>query len=406
MFGIVLFCGAIEANRYYNFAQLRDRLRLNKTPLSANFDRREWFGFFVERATRDIPAFRRMMEYAFWNTPFHEIDKESMKVALYTLASGSELHDINDTDYKRLADKIVETMSDSDIQRDELIPFIRINNLTINHVPSTPLFQIYPVHLIFQMGRLYGDISLREWTRREKENGFVFHRRTFDKQKTNKLLFLHGVGLGVVPYLKFINKFAGLYGEIIIVEFPGISRNTYEKSYYPTAQEIVDTIVNEFVIGHDVVDAIGHSYGSLVLSYIANKAPRLLNKRVYLDTPAFFPDSVKFWPQVFRPITWSYIFDLIQKRNFAKAMREFIFAEQWNQHLMHNATYFYEYCNLEYNLDANTMILLGAKDNFINAYNIQRYMEEYYPNVVIQVDPKGRHGDAIRKVDEIVKFIV
>jgi len=410
MFGIVLFCGAIEANRYYNFIQLRGKLRQNQTPLSANFNRREWFGFFIERATRDVPAFRRMMEHLFWNTPFHEIDKESMKVGLYTIASASELHDYYDKDYKQITDKIVETMSDSsDIHRDELMPFIRINNLTTNHVPTTPLFQVYPIHLLFQLGRLYGDISLRDWTRGEKENGLVVYRRTFDKQKKNKLLFLHGVGLGVVPYLKFINKFAALYGEIIIVEFPGISLHPCDKSYYPAAQEIVETIVNEFAEG-DLVDAIGHSYGSLVLSYIANKAPRLLNKRVYLDTPAFFPETVNFWPHVFKPITWSYIFNLLLKRKYAKAISEFIFAEQWNQHLMHNATYFYEYCNLEYNLDENTLILIGAKDHLIasldGAYNIQHYIEEYYPKVRIQVDPKGRHGDAVKKVDEILKFLL
>jgi pimeloyl-ACP methyl ester carboxylesterase len=404
MFGIVLFCGAIEANRYYNFAQLRDRLRANQTPLSANFNRSEWFGFCIDRATRDIPMFRRMMEYAFWNKPFDQIDKESMKIALYTLSSGSELHDHYDNDCKQITDKIVDTMSDSDIRREGLMPFIRINNLTTNHVQTTPLFQIYPIHFLFQMARLYGDISLRLWARKEKENGLLFYRVQCNTKKKNKLLFFHGLGLGVVPYLKFISKFRSLYGEIIIVEFPGISRNTYDKSYYPTVQEIVETIVNEFAEG-DVIDAIGHSYGSLVLSYIANKAPRFLNKRVYLDTPTFFPETVNFWPHVFKPITWSYIFGLIAKRKYAKALSEFIFAEQWNQHLMRNATSFYEYCNLEYNLDENTLILIGAKDHFINAYTIQSYIEEYYPKVRIQVDPKGRHGDAVKKVDEIMKFL-
>lgn len=405
MLDIVLFFGAIEANRYYNFIQLRDRLRQNQTPLSRNFNRREWFGFFIDRATRDIPNFQRMMQFIFWNKPFNEIDKESMKLALYTIATGSEWHDTNDKDYKRITDKIVDTMSDSDIQRDEMLPFVRINNTTTNHSPSMPLFQLYPIHLIFQMARLYGDISLRHWTIKEIDNGIVFHRRTFDKQKKNKLLFFHGVGLGVVPYLEFINRFRSLYGEIILAEMPGISRNTYDKSHYPTAQEIVETITNEFVEG-DLVDAIGHSYGSIVLSYITNKAPQFLNKRVFLDTPAFFPDNVKFWPQVFKPITWRYIFGLIVKRKWIKAIGELIFAEQWNQHLMHNVTYFYEHCNLEYNLDANTLIVLGAKDYLMNAYNIQDYIQKYYPKVVIQVDPKGRHGDAVQKTKEILNFLL
>jgi pimeloyl-ACP methyl ester carboxylesterase len=404
MLGIALFCGAIEANRYYNFIKLRDKLRQNQTPLSADFDRREWFGFFIERATRDVPAFQRMMEYAFWNTPFHEIDKESMKIALYTLASGSEWSENYDRGYKKITDRIVDTLNDSVIHREKLLPFIRINNLKTNHVPSTPLFQIFPIHLCFQAARLYGDISLREWTRKQDDNGLVFHRRRCNPNKQNKLLFFHGLGLGAVPYLDFIHKFTDLYGEIIIVEFPGISRNTYEKSYYPTPQEIVETIVNELGEGL-VIDAIGHSYGSIILSYIANKAPQFLNKRVYLDTPAFFPDTLNFWPQVFKPIAWSDILQLVAKRKFAKAFSEFIFAEQWNQHLMHNATIFYEYCNLEYNLDEKTLIILGAKDPLIKARNIQSYIKKYYPKVAITVCRNGRHGDAIKLSDEIILFM-
>lgn len=402
---IVLFCGVMEATRYYNFLQLRNKLRVNQTPLSKHFDRNEWFNFCVNIVARDTNHFKRMMEHLFWNKPFNEIDKESMKLGLYTIASGSELHDVYNASYKLITDRMVEFRNTAHFRRDTLLPFIRINNLTTNHMPSQPLFQIYPIHFCFQMMRLYGDISLSKWSLCEKENGIVFYRKKPNNPTSNKkLLFFHGLGLGVVPYLSFINKFADFYGEIIIVEFPGISRNAYDKMYYPTAEEIVDTIANEFA-PNDVVDAIGHSYGSVILSYLANKKPTFLNKRVYLDTFAFFPDSVKFWPQVFKPITVSYIFGLFGNMRFGKALSEIMFAEQWHQHLIHNATYYYEYCNLEYNLNETTMIIVGAKDHLINAYNIQRYMEEYYPKVDIRVIPDGRHGDAIQYADEIAEFI-
>ncbi len=99
----------LEAFRYNEFIMLRDMLRLNQTPISANFDRDKWFNFVCKKIKNDPDNFKRMMIYLFWNKPYDEIDKDSMKVGLFTIATACEIHDINSkrnlVNKRRITDK-------------------------------------------------------------------------------------------------------------------------------------------------------------------------------------------------------------------------------------------------------------------------------------------------------------
>jgi pimeloyl-ACP methyl ester carboxylesterase len=364
----------------------------------------DWFTFFTRRALGDQDMLKHFIEHLFWNKKFEDIDAASMKMGLATVATGCELFEPCDElqFYKSITDRIVETICVNCKTTDNLLPFARINNLHTNHIPTTPLFRIYPVHLLGAIARLYGDIRLSKYAKYSLNHGITLYRQMTPNKR--KLLFIHGIGLGLVPYLNFIDKLECADYELVLVELTGISGQNVDADYYPTAQQIVETIVNEFD-GNDVVDGIGHSAGTIVLSYITNQQPEFLRKRVFIDTPVFFPDTTKFWPILFEPVTWTKIIKLMSQGKYIRAASDFIFAEQWNQHLTHNSTYFYEYCNREYNLDENTLILLGEYDHFINPRTIETYIKQHYPNVYIYVFDRYKHGDATHRMDYIRKHL-
>ena len=423
MIGLSLFYLSIEANRYCAFAYTRDRLWANQTPLSDNFNRFDWFMFFMERMLRDNSSFQHIIEHIFWNVPYRQIDKRSLKRGLFTIASGGELHDQFEQKeyYRSVVERVVDVVYD-EVVHDEvvddsatavLLPFVRINNTTTNHAPASPLFRILPIQLGWSVFRTFGQYYwLSSYTTHRLEHGLVMYRRHVSERNfkpgpgraptRNKLLFIHGVGIGVFSYMSFIDRICSMNDvEIVLLELPGVSGTEVES--YPTAQQLVDTVVGQFE-DDDIVDGIGHSYGSLVLSYITNQRPNFLRKRIFIDTPVFFPDSTKFWPVVFRPITWSHLYaglaSPFRSGRPMRAMSDFIFSEQWTQHLIHNATYFYEYCNREIGLDHNTLILLGGRDHFVSPYEIERYMRRYHPSVVVRVVDRFRHGDVIGDVGE------
>lgn len=431
--GLALFYLTLELNRYCSFCSTRDRLWASQTPLSENFNRGDWFVFVMERLLRDRSSFQRIIEHLFWNVPYQQIDKCSLKRGLFTIASGGEHHDEfeNKEFFKSIVERVVDIITDSESDAvsastpptmSALMPFARINNTTTNHTPSAPLFRIFPFRLGWLMFRTFGQHwLLSKYSSHKLEHGLVMYRRTNDgplprqsprqsprQRPRHKLLFIHGIGIGVFSYLSFIDRICSRTDdvEIVLLELPGVSGANTDIESFPTAQQIVETVVGAFE-EDDIVDGIGHSYGSLVLSYITNQRPYFLRKRIFIDTPVFFPDNTKFWPSVFRPITWSALFWLLSTGRFARALSDFIFSEQWSQQLIHNSTYFYEFCNREIGLDENTMILLGERDRFISPFEIKRYFERYHPSVLVRVFDKYRHGDAIcaKTADMVSEYV-
>lgn len=100
--------------------------------------------------------------------------------------------------------------------------------------------------------------------------------------RQDPVIFLHGVGFGVLPYLHFIHAILqGCKRPLIIVEMPHVALRICREAPELTeiAQEIV-SIVQEF---GDKCTLIGHSYGTFVIAKMLHQYPKVVRNVVMLD---------------------------------------------------------------------------------------------------------------------------
>ena len=393
-----IYC-IIEACRYIEFIQLRDKLRKSQTPLSDDFSHDEWFNFITDRFKRHPQYFKKFIECAFWYRPYDTVDRDSIRSCLYTLLTASEIHNMDrligekdkiDTYKNTIEEIVIHHTHDNPAKHDTPLPFIRISDPNVNYGEAYPLFRPLPLELAFDGLRCYGDTVLlaNGFRRQVADNGFVFWIKETIRTG-NTLCFIHGLGFGAVPYIHTISKIAedNKYDNVIFIESPGISGNPAPKIKI-TAQETAETICG--VIGvYPNMDVIAHSHGTCMLSYIENRNSTIFKKRVYIDPLCFFPVNTKSWPIAFKKMDFLSLFKPFTLRNVINTI---MLSEPYHSHLIHNHSYMYEFVHRERNLNGNVMLLIGGRDDMVPSVELHEYMQNNYPEVSLHYFADDKHG--------------
>ena len=99
------------------------------------------------------------------------------------------------------------------------------------------------------------------------------------------IIFLHGVGFGILPYMHFISSLLslGLSRPIIVVEMGHVGMRLSARDA-PDLQRIAHDIVDAIhSIGYDRGAFIGHSYGTFVISKIVQDHPNSVDHMCLMD---------------------------------------------------------------------------------------------------------------------------
>lgn len=106
------------------------------------------------------------------------------------------------------------------------------------------------------------------------------------------IVFVHGVGLGPLPYLGFITEMLDNSNgaPMMVIELPfvsqrlgGLSGSTAPHEEKTTAQ------IADAMAAHDMTQAtfVGHSLGTIYLAWLARLRPSLLASLVFIDPITF-----------------------------------------------------------------------------------------------------------------------
>ena len=106
------------------------------------------------------------------------------------------------------------------------------------------------------------------------------------------IVFCHGIGIGLIPYLRFIDLLLELKRPILLPEIPYVTgfriwRNLNSDSVLPphsVASNIISMLASH---GHIKALFIGHSYGTSWLSFICKHAKDIIDSVVFLDPICF-----------------------------------------------------------------------------------------------------------------------
>ncbi|KAI8341011.1 Alpha/Beta hydrolase protein [Chlamydoabsidia padenii] len=119
----------------------------------------------------------------------------------------------------------------------------------------------------------------------EEEERISYWFRDGDRNKT-PILFIHGIGAGLMCYAPFIHQLVQLDAPIFCIELPFVSMRCVED--VPTMEEI-GLDIQEMLRRHDCRHAVfvGHSLGTAVASWTLQHLPKTVAGVVLLDPICF-----------------------------------------------------------------------------------------------------------------------
>ncbi|CAI5476192.1 unnamed protein product [Closterium sp. Yama58-4] len=113
-------------------------------------------------------------------------------------------------------------------------------------------------------------------------------RREEEEEGEEGVVLVHGLGLGLTPYLSFVHMLSRSYPKkkLIVVELAHLAVRLSTSS--PTIDDVADGLTDAMAI-HGMQSAIfvGHSYGALVLARQVRKRPETVSAMGFVDPACF-----------------------------------------------------------------------------------------------------------------------
>jgi len=197
------------------------------------------------------------------------------------------------------------------------------------------------------------------------------------------LVFVHGVGLGPLPYMGFVAELCSLRAPTLVLEIPWVSQRL-SGGEAPNAQRTVDAI--ESALGRHGIKAatfVGHSLGSVYLSWMARMKPHLLASAVFIDPIVFMLHHYK--------VADSFLYDR-SSDPYALVEKYFIKSEQRIVSYFHRHFFWYNNNLWADHLDFSTTVVLSGKDSIVPVSQVQKYFKSN-PSVRLSVLPGAHHGE-------------
>mmetsp|Transcript_24328 Transcript_24328/g.72474 ORF Transcript_24328/g.72474 Transcript_24328/m.72474 type:complete len:508 (+) Transcript_24328:45-1568(+) len=179
-------------------------------------------------------------------------------------------------------------------------------------------------------------------------------------------VFLHGLGVGLPPYLLFIRRLATAR-ECFVVELPEVSQAGTEEVLRPEvmAAELAAMLRAH---GHDRACFIGHSYGTFVLSWALRARPDIVQRVVLIDPVCLMlslPD-----------VAYNFLYRRPHKP-FTLVVANFVRWELFSANVLMREFYWYHNVTWVDDLPAGSLVVLAGGDDIVNAQAVRRHLEEH-----------------------------
>lgn len=117
------------------------------------------------------------------------------------------------------------------------------------------------------------------------EDGFMS-----DETVENPIVFVHGIGIGLLPYLPLVDALLQTGRPIFLPEIPYVSGfRPFQSPNGVLPPAVVSSTMTAMLASHGFLQAtwMGHSYGSTWLSYMCKYAPKAVASLLFLDPICF-----------------------------------------------------------------------------------------------------------------------
>ncbi|VBB17640.1 alpha/beta hydrolase fold [Yasminevirus sp. GU-2018] len=328
------------------------------------------------------------------------------------------------------------------------------NSKNFNHFkpgrePINPVFKPLPLLFAIRSIKIIGSFifwlrgfvlyhglhGLSFMVRRKQTSNMSNTSNTGSNSKRGTLMLIHGIGIGISPYVNFVQMFDE-YDDLIMVELPNIGYGKYVDDY-PTPDAINESIMDHLSTYHKhlykvpstdnndstntlpAIDLMGHSYGTVIISY-------LLRDTTFINTINYrkivLLDPVCFTENIFKlcHIAKLGIVDFIsfERKSICSSVKDIVqtiersiqflvlFSDIDTQMLIKRTIFLHEVCFPSSLLGKNVYVVLAEHDMYVNVQEVHHVALQHETNCII-IDGIG-HSDMVfnsREKQIVVDFI-
>lgn len=203
---------------------------------------------------------------------------------------------------------------------------------------------------------------------------YLYYKSPENKSTT---LFLHGFGLGIVPYVSWLkditkktNVIAPIFPNISNMDFTSVFNHFDEESLFPTYETWREDF-KSILINHNIeqIDVIGHSFGTIIFGIIL-KDPMLksrINKKLFVDPVCFIDEYYKISRYINEPVHY----DCVSKA-LSVATDLLIYNDVYVRYVTQRYLYGPEYWILDYDIlkDNKSVVVLSEDDAMVPSLTI------------------------------------
>lgn len=178
------------------------------------------------------------------------------------------------------------------------------------------------------------------------------------------VVFCHGLGIGVLPYIQFVQEIGASGLELFLLDLPHISLR--QDSAVPSPRETVACVVDMLAAwDHSEAHFIGHSFGSIVVSWM------LQNSRVV--TSASLLDPVCFLLAKHDIMTNSLYRD--HEDPLQVTLTYLVFRELYVAHALARNFFWQQNDLAPESIQRPTLVLLSGGDAIVPAHSVKRLLQ-------------------------------
>ena len=206
-----------------------------------------------------------------------------------------------------------------------------------------------------------------------------FYYHCSDKSKT--VLFIHGLGFGIEPYMYYILRLINKFNLIVLI-LPNISNMeyrryinniTYDKIFpeYNTWRKVIMGVITKHNISE--LNIIGHSFGTIIAGILLqdDKISKLIKKKVFIEPVCFVDKSYKIFRYINEPKEGNY-------GTVSKLWNVFIYKDIYLRYVTQRFLYGPEFWIKDYKiLSGNSLIILSEKDQVVPSDELYEKMKAH-----------------------------
>lgn len=247
-------------------------------------------------------------------------------------------------------------------------PHVQAMRLTMDPIPSEHRPLVYYIVTALAMP-IVNNYNLENLGFRRHRSGTLWYwlRRGRGRSAQPPIVFCHGVGVNLLPYVHFISELLRQMPkgkDIFLVSLPHISMRIKED--VPSSPEMV-ACLRDMLLSWDYTSAhfVGHSFGSIVVAWMCRNAQETVAVATFLDPVCFL--LIK--PDV------CYNFMYRQPETATQLlMHYFVARELYIAHSLSRNFFWYQNLLWPEELQVPCMVMLSGEDSIVPAHSVRRYL--------------------------------